>query len=185
MLNLTQLPCHMLVLGGARSGKSQFAENIIISTNAAPHQVTYVATATVIDDEMEHRIAHHQQSRPSGWALVEEPVSITKVLANKSSSEHLILVDCLTLWLNNLLFNELSDEQIERQVDALCDVIKSSSATIVLVSNEVGQGIVSDNALARRFVDLSGRMNQKLAQAVGTVVLVTAGLPLYLKGGGT
>ncbi len=168
-----------LILGGARSGKSRFAEQLAINHNAPVH---YLATAQALDQEMVERIAHHQANRPDDWALLEEPVELVALLQQPECQQaKVILVDCLTLWLSNLLCRGDTDEQLKTQIDLLAQTIATHPGKLLLVSNEVGQGVVADNLLARRFVDQSGWMNQIMAQVATEVVLVTAGLPLWLK----
>jgi len=163
-----------LVLGGARSGKSRYAESLI--TAQAPPWV-YVATAQAGDDEMTERIAAHRARRDAGWQTVEAPHDLAGVIESASGQARL-LVDCVTLWLSNRMLVEADlDGEIERLEDALA----RRTGVTVLVSNEVGYGIVPDNALARRFRDLQGRLNQRLAARADRVVLVVAGLPLVVK----
>ena len=164
-----------LVLGGARSGKSRFAEQLIEESGLAR---VYVATGEAGDDEMRERIAAHERRRGSGWRTIEEPLALAEALRREDRPAQAMLVDCLTLWLSNLL-------QAGRDVDAatedLIRAIASMHSPVVLVANEVGLGIVPDNVLARRFRDEAGRLNQKIAEAVQTVHFVAAGLPLTLK----
>jgi adenosylcobinamide kinase/adenosylcobinamide-phosphate guanylyltransferase len=163
-----------LVLGGARSGKSRHAEGLI---TAAPPPWIYVATAHAGDAEMAERIALHRANRPNGWVTYEAQNDL--VLAIADSPPHApLLVDCLTLWLSNRM---LADAEIERDIDALEGALDRRESSIVLVSNEVGSGIVPENALARRFRDVQGRLNQRIAARAQRVVLMVAGLPLTLK----
>lgn len=165
----------VLVLGGARSGKSDFAEGLVRKSGLTP---VYLATGAAFDGEMEERIARHRASRGDGWLTIEEPRDIAGVLERESRAERAVLIDCLTLWLSNLMFAEADIEaETARLVGALAEV----EGPVVLVSNEVGGGIVPDNALARRFRDEQGRLNRRVAEAAGMVVLVAAGLPLVLK----
>ena len=168
-----------LILGGARSGKSHFAETLIMR-HAAPW--LYVATAQAFDDEMAERIAGHRARRGPGWTTVEAPLDLAGALEPEGRSGRPVLVDCLTLWLSNIM---LADRAIEAETDRLLAVLARrlpGAAPLVLVSNEVGLGIVPDNALARRFRDAQGVLNQRVAAAADHVVLMTAGLPLVLKG---
>ena len=161
-----------LVLGGARSGKSRYAEGLV---TALPPPWIYVATAEARDDEMTKRIALHQTRRGSGWRTMEAPRDLIAALA--ACGDAPVLVDCLTLWLSNLLLaNADIDGEIERLEKALI-----RPAPVVAVANEVGFGIVPDNALTRRFRDIQGGLNQRLAARAGRVVLVVAGLPLVVK----
>lgn len=163
-----------LVLGGARSGKSRLAESLIARH---PPPWLYVATAEAGDAEMAARIAAHRARRGVAWTTIEAPRDLAGRLAEHAGLP--VLVDCLTLWLTNLM---LADADIEAEIARLERVLDESRDSIVLVANEVGSGIVPDNALARRFRDLQGQLNQRLAARADRVVLVVAGLPLFVKG---
>jgi len=163
-----------LVLGGARSGKSRYAESLV--TAFAPPW-TYVATAEPLDDEMRVRIAEHRARRSADWRAVEAPRDLAGAL-EQTSAGGAVLVDCLTLWLSNLM---LAGADIEAESARLETVLTRVAAPVVLVSNEVGSGIVPDNALARQFRDAQGRLNQRMAARADRVVLVVAGLPLVVK----
>jgi adenosylcobinamide kinase/adenosylcobinamide-phosphate guanylyltransferase len=163
-----------LVLGGARSGKSRYAESLVTST--APPWV-YVATAQALDEEMAERIAHHRGRRGAGWHTVEEPHGLAGAIAGAPPGT--MLVDCLTLWLTNRM---LAEADIEAETGRVEAALARRGGVAVLVSNEVGSGVVPDNVLARRFADLQGRLNQRLAARADRVVLVVAGLPLTIKG---
>lgn len=167
-----------LILGGARSGKSAQAERL---AQASGLDCVYIATATAGDGEMAERIRHHQQRRDSRWHTVEEPLALAQVLMREASSRRCLLVDCLTLWLTNLLIDE-DTERFAREREALLHVIQELPGRILLVSNEVGQGVVPMNALARRFVDEAGWLHQALARDSDRVLFVVAGLPQVLKG---
>lgn len=167
-----------LILGGARSGKSRLAENLVLS-NQGP--AIYIATAEALDDEMQKRIHQHQQQRGDGWQLIEEPTRLAQVLEQQETSSS-ILVDCLTLWLTNCLLADENGELWQQERQYLLDVVAQKQRNIVFVSNEVGQGVVPVDALSRRFVDEAGRLHQALAELCERVVLVTAGLPQVLKG---
>ncbi len=170
------LPKLTLVLGGARSGKSRLAEALVLGSGLAP---VYIATAEAHDDEMAARIASHRADRDGrGWRTVEAPLDITAALAGVAAGEAALL-DCATLWLSNAL---LAKADLAAEEAALLLALAACAAPVVVVSNEVGSGIVPDNALARAFRDAQGRLNQRLAAAAGLVVLVAAGLPLVLKG---
>ena len=162
-----------LVLGGARSGKSRHAESLV---TAEPAPWTYVATAEPLDDEMRERIAAHRARRGDGWRAIEAPRDLAGALAGICDGA--VLVDCLTLWLSNLM---LADADIDAETARLETALASIAAPVVLVSNEVGSGIVPDNALARRFRDAQGRLNQRMAARADRVVLMVAGLPLVVK----
>jgi adenosylcobinamide kinase / adenosylcobinamide-phosphate guanylyltransferase len=163
-----------LVLGGARSGKSRYAESLVM---ALPSPWLYVATADARDSEMAERVAVHQGRRGPSWTTVETPRDIAGALAANANTP--ALVDCLTLWLSNVL---LADADVDAEIEHLDGALARAAAPIVLVANEVGSGIVPDNALGRRFRDLQGLLNQRMAARVDRVFLVVAGLPLTLKG---
>jgi adenosylcobinamide kinase/adenosylcobinamide-phosphate guanylyltransferase len=170
-------PCVTLILGGARSGKSRYAENLLGNFE----HLIYLATAEAShaddqDGEMAARITEHIKRRGPQWQTVEEPIDIISVLSAHSKAP--ILVDCMTMWLANIMSVGLN---IEAEIDALANYLKGLSGPIVLVSNEVGQGIVPDNALARTYMDGTGRMNQSLAACADQVVVMHAGLPQILK----
>ena len=169
------LPPLSLVIGGARSGKSSFAESLIAGTGR-PRR--YIATAEARDDEMRDRIAQHRRDRGTGWTTVEAPLDLPAALALARADE-VVLIDCATLWLTNHL---LAEHDIAGETASLLAALAACPAPVVIVSNETGWGIVPENALARRFRDEQGRLNQRLAQAADLVVTVIAGLPLTLKG---
>lgn len=170
----------LLVLGGARSGKSRHAE---AQCEALPGIMTYIATAEAYDDEMHERIATHRARRNARWRTIEAPIDLPAAIRNvhAHTPSGPILVDCLTLWLSNLL---LAGEDITRWSEELIAAITGCTIPIVLVANEVGLSIVPDNALARRFRDEAGLLNQHVAAACDRVVFVAAGLPLMLKQSG-
>ena len=163
-----------LVLGGARSGKSKYAESLI---TALPPPWLYVATAEALDAEMTERIAVHRARRGGDWRTIEAPHDLAGALAAPAGAP--VLVDCLTLWLSNRM---LAQADIDAETDRLEDALGRRASPLVLVSNEVGLGIVPDNALARRFRDLQGHLNQRIAARADRVVLMVAGLPLTVKG---
>ena len=165
----------LFVLGGARSGKSRYAQ---ARAESVAGDLVFVATAEAFDDEMRQRIAHHRADRDARWRTIEAPRDLPAAIEALSGGEAVVLVDCLTLWVSNLL---LADADVARAGQDLCDAIARFSGTLILVANEVGLGIVPDNALARRFRDAAGRLNQDVAAAADEVVLLTAGLPLALK----
>jgi adenosylcobinamide kinase / adenosylcobinamide-phosphate guanylyltransferase len=166
----------VLVLGGARSGKSSYAEGLVTASGLAP---VYVATAEPGDGEMAERIGHHRASRGATWRTVEEPLDLEATLAREGVEGSAVLVDCLTLWLSNLMHAGID---LEARSRALCEEVRRAAGLLVLVSNEVGLGLVPDTPLGRRFRDAQGRLNQAVAQAADHVVFVAAGLPLFLKG---
>jgi len=167
-----------LVLGGARSGKSTYAEGVVASLT--PPYV-YVATARIWDEEMRLRVQAHRQRRGVQWEVRETPLDLTGVLRDLQGKGRPVLVDCLTLWLTNVLMQDRGPEP-EKLVESLCEMLRAVDYPLVLVSNEVGGGIVPENALARRFRDLSGWTNQRVAAVCPKVTCVMAGLPLSLKG---
>jgi adenosylcobinamide kinase/adenosylcobinamide-phosphate guanylyltransferase len=168
-----------LVLGGARSGKSAYAERLIREGVGRGGLATYLATAEPGDGEMAERIAHHRAARGTGWRTVEEPLDLVGTLRRIARPDRPVLVDCLTLWLSNLMH---ADRDIAGETARLASCLGDLAGPVVLVSNEVGQGIVPDNALARAFRDHAGRLNQAMAAASDRVVFVVAGLPMVLKG---
>lgn len=169
--------CH-LILGGARSGKSYFSEQAALSSYAETNngELIYLATATAGDKEMASRIAHHQDRRGPEWRLIEEPLEIAPIIEQASSSTT-ILIDCLTLWLSNCLHHECWLEKRSSLIEAL----EHTSANVIMVSNEVGSGIVPMGELSRQFVDESGWLHQQIAAIASDVTLVVAGLEMPLK----
>ena len=177
----------ILITGGTRSGKSEFAR---IAAESLPGPRAYVATCLAVDDEMRRRIRKHQESRPKSlWETIEEPFELTATLRDHKQF-NVFLIDCLTLWLNNHHYRArqqgqtLSEEQVAVMAENLIEACASTSGSAILVTNEVGSGIVPENQEARLFRDLMGRCNQLVARAADEVVLVTCGLPLKLKNGG-
>ncbi|MEH6758428.1 MAG: bifunctional adenosylcobinamide kinase/adenosylcobinamide-phosphate guanylyltransferase [Parasphingorhabdus sp.] len=165
----------LLVLGGARSGKSRYAQSHV---EAMGSKLAYIATAQALDSEMAGRILRHQSDRDGRWHTIEAPFALPEAITEASHKADAILVDCLTLWLSNLM---LDDRDVESAGDALCKVVQKTSCPVALVANEVGLGIVPDNALSRQFRDSAGWLNQKLAKVVEEVIFVAAGLPMRLK----
>lgn len=163
-----------LVLGGAASGKSAFAEKWVKTQLSKPH---YIATAQAFDNEMQDKILSHQRARGPHWITHEAPMDLPSTLA--TIREGAVLIDCVTLWLSNLL---LAEQAIDSEVDKLIQALLDSPCNVTLVSNEVGYGIVPDTALGRKFRNIQGRANQRLAEVCDNVSLVVAGLPLVLKG---
>ncbi len=166
-----------LVLGGARSGKSRVAEALTRRWAGRTPVPSYIATAEALDDEMSERIAQHQADRGRDWTTIEAPLSLPAALMR--TREQIALVDCLTLWLSNLM---LADRPTENACDALITALQGRSAPTVLVANEVGLGIVPETSLGRRFRDAAGHLNQAIARMADAVVFTAAGLPLVLKG---
>src|SRR4051794_12541028 len=169
------LPRLTLVLGGARSGKSRHAE-ALVTANASPW--IYVATAQAFDDEMTERIAQHRARRADGWQTLETTHDLAGLVRSHGDANTPILIDCLTLWLSNVM---LADMDAQAACAELTDALAAARGPIVAVSNEVGLGIVPDNALARAFRDAQGRLNQQIAALADRVILMAAGLPLTLK----
>ncbi|MDH0748254.1 bifunctional adenosylcobinamide kinase/adenosylcobinamide-phosphate guanylyltransferase [Pseudomonas sp. GD03842] len=167
-----------LILGGARSGKSRLAEKLAVDSGL---DVVYIATSQPLDGEMNARVALHRQRRPASWGLVEEPLELARVLKENASPEHCLLVDCLTLWLTNLLM--LDDPQrLAQERDALLEGLAALPGHIIFVSNETGLGVVPLGELTRRYVDEAGWLHQALAERCQRVVFTVAGLPMTLKG---
>ncbi|EOG3619231.1 MULTISPECIES: bifunctional adenosylcobinamide kinase/adenosylcobinamide-phosphate guanylyltransferase [unclassified Pseudomonas] len=167
-----------LILGGARSGKSRLAEQL---ASASGLPVTYIATSQPLDGEMNERVLLHRQRRPDDWGLIEEPLALAAVLRAEAAEGRCLLVDCLTLWLTNLLMLE-DDQRLAEERDALLACLEQLPGTLVLVSNETGLGVVPMGELTRRYVDLAGWLHQTVAERCQRVVLTVAGLPLMLKG---
>ena len=166
-----------LVIGGARSGKSRHAQSLAEATGGA---LTFVATAEAFDDEMRARIARHRADRDTRWRTVEAPLDLAEAIAAHDAPGGVVLVDCLTLWTSNLLLRETDPEPA---IAALIDQLAQARGRIILVANEVGWGIVPDNALARAFRDLAGSINQRVAAAADRVDFVVAGIAMPLKQG--
>ena len=175
MLERVPFPSSTLVLGGARSGKSAHAQAL---AEASGLDRVFVATAHAYDDEMVGRIARHVAARDATWRTIDAPYDLVDALAGHAAPARVLLVDCLTLWLSNLM---LRGDDVEAATEAFAARVPRLPGTAIFVSNEVGWGIVPENALARRFRDAQGRLNQRIAAACGTVVLVAAGLPLVMK----
>ncbi len=166
----------IFVTGGARSGKSSYAERLAAQSGQA---VTYLATAVAFDNEMKDRIRRHQSERPADWLTVEEPVDVAQ--AARQVQAPVLLLDCLSVWVNNLMFHDFSDGQILDAAAELVSVAGNRAGTTICVTNEVGFGIVPDNALSRRYRDVLGWVNQRVAGASDEAYLLVSGLPLKLK----
>ncbi|ARU90664.1 bifunctional adenosylcobinamide kinase/adenosylcobinamide-phosphate guanylyltransferase [Pseudomonas sp. M30-35] len=169
---------HELILGGARSGKSRLAERVAEESGLA---VTYIATSEPLDDEMSQRIAHHRQRRPAHWRLIEEPLQLAKILQENAAADRCLLVDCLTLWLSNLLMLN-DDARMQGEIDQLLECIEALPGRVIMVSNETGLGVIPLGELTRRYVDQAGWLHQALAERCQRVVFTVAGLPMVLKG---
>ncbi|WP_349929629.1 bifunctional adenosylcobinamide kinase/adenosylcobinamide-phosphate guanylyltransferase [Acinetobacter sp. A1-4-2] len=167
-----------LILGGARSGKSRLAEQVAKDSNL---KVAYIATAQALDTEMQERIHHHQAQRPAHWAVIEEPYSLAERLQKIDVANQLILVDCLTLWMTNLLMHENPELQMH-QCQKLLDILPILESDVILVSNETGLGVVPMGEISRKFVDESGRLHQQLGKIADKVIFCVAGFPMILKG---
>jgi len=170
---IADLPHVTLILGGARSGKSRHAERMMV---ALPPPWTYIATGQAFDDEMRDRIAEHRRRRGDGWQTIEAPVDLADALAQAGSSP--VLIDCLTLWLTNLM---LGDHDIPAALTAFETILERRNQPTLLVSNEVGMGIVPETPLGRRFRDEAGWLNQRMAAKAGRVLMMVAGLPMTVK----
>ena len=179
-----------LIVGGARSGKSTLAEKRALESGLP---VVYIATAQALDGEMQRRITLHQARRPAEWGLVEAPLALPEAIRAHAAEGRCLLVDCLTLWLSNLLFANAAARQAEAgeavdcallagQMQALVDALRDATGQVFLVSNEVGWGIVPMHPVSRLFADEQGRLNQRVAEVCDRVTLVAAGQPLTLKG---
>jgi adenosylcobinamide kinase/adenosylcobinamide-phosphate guanylyltransferase len=169
----------ILITGGCRSGKSQFALDY---ANRHFRKKLYLATCEALDEEMAKRIEHHKKSRGLEWQTVEEPIKIAEAIRQHENDMEVILLDCITLWLSNLLMRQKSDHEIMEEVSRLMDTVKKSQPSLIFVSNEVGMGIVPLEALGRRFRDLAGMANQKIAEVAQTVILMVSGIPIFMKG---
>jgi len=168
----------VLIVGGARSGKSTYAVQL---AKKSKQKVIFIATCTFKDEEMEGRIKQHRLSRPSSWKVIVEGKNIAAVLQKMNSSKHALVVDCLGLWVSNLLEDKLTDRQIEQEFKKLASVLDKAKGTVILVSNEVGCGLVPAYFLGRRFRDLLGRANQIIAKKADEVFLMQIGFPTQLK----
>ena len=165
-----------LVLGGTRSGKSAFAESLVQACGLQP---VYVATAECVDDEMRDRIATHRARRGAAWRTVEAPVDLVRATGRESTPQACLLVDCLTVWLGNLMHH---GRDVDAATEALLESLVTAPGPLVLVANEVGLGIVPDNAMARAFRDRAGWLNQAVARVAESVYFVAAGIPMAIKG---
>lgn len=170
----------VFVIGGCRSGKSRQA--LETAKTLSWTNPVFIATCTPFDDEMKQRIARHQQERSRDWRTVEAPLQLAQAIADAGGQAGVLLVDCLTLWINNLLMDNNDPEQILEQIKRLTQAVEAAKCPVILVSNEVGTGIVPQNKLARRYRDLVGTANQAVARCVDQVVWMVAGIPVVIKG---
>ncbi len=169
----------IFITGGCRSGKSRYALNY---ANQHFSKKLFLATCEVLDEEMARRIENHKKVRGPEWQTMEEPVEIVDKIRKYGSDTGVILIDCLTLWLYNLLMRSDNNLRVIDETEKLINIIKQSQASLILVSNEVGMGIVPADPLSRRYRDLLGTMNQRVAEALDTVIFMVSGIPIFLKG---
>jgi adenosylcobinamide kinase/adenosylcobinamide-phosphate guanylyltransferase len=169
----------IFITGGARSGKSRFALDY---ANRHFSKKLYLATCEVLDEEMVRRVENHKKRRSKEWNTVEEPVEIVDKIDEYGDKVEVVLLDCITLWLSNLLMRQNSDAKIMDEIDRFINTIKQDQTSFIIVSNEVGMGIVPADPLGRRFRDLQGIVNQRIAEVTETVILMISGIPMFLKG---
>jgi adenosylcobinamide kinase/adenosylcobinamide-phosphate guanylyltransferase len=170
---------NILIIGGCRSGKSAWALSEAEKFNT--HRRLFIATCQPYDDEMRTRIDRHQRERDASWETLEIPLELPATLAAHNARGNVILTDCLTLWMTNLMLAEWSDAEIDAQIAALMDTLSAMRCPVILVANEVGQGIVPENQMARRFRDWAGMVNQKVAACADQVLWMVAGIPVKIK----
>lgn len=169
----------ILITGGCRSGKSRFALDY---ANQHFSKKLYLATCEALDEEMARRIAHHKKMRSPEWQTIEEPVEIIDKIKQYGAETDVILLDCITLWLSNLLMRQKDDFEIMKETDRLIEATRQCLASFIVVTNEVGLGIVPADPLSRRFRDLSGMANQRIAEAADTAIFMVSGIPIFLNG---
>lgn len=169
----------IFVIGGCRSGKSSHA---LALAEQLPGEKRFIATCIPYDEEMQERVVNHQKGRESHWITTEAPVDLPGAIREQSTASGIVLADCLTLWISNLIMQDLDGEEIILAIDRLVASVQEAPGTVILVSNEVGTGIVPENKMARRFRDYAGLANQKVAAAVHRVVWMVAGIPVAVKG---
>jgi len=169
----------IFITGGCRSGKSRFALDY---ANRHFSKKLYLATAEVLDEEMALRVEHHKKARGPEWQTIEEPLRVVEKIREYGNHAEAILFDCMTLWLSNLLLRGDDESEIMEEVERLGIVIQETHATLIIVTNEVGMGIVPSDPLGRRFRDLAGMANQKMASLADTVIIMISGIPMALKG---
>lgn len=169
----------IFIIGGCRSGKSKHA--LQIAEDMPGGRKFYIATCVPQDDEMKQRVAKHQRERSQAWVTIEEPLGLPQALSQNSSKADVLLVDCLTLWLSNLLTETNNEAKLEEKTFQLIEALKKATCPIILVSNEVGTGIVPENKLARQYRDITGQINQAVAHCANKVVWMVAGIPVTIK----
>jgi adenosylcobinamide kinase / adenosylcobinamide-phosphate guanylyltransferase len=169
----------ILVIGGCRSGKSRHA--LELTEKISGSKRIFIATCMPLDDEMKERIDHHKMERDKNWTTIEAPVQLPEAISENSREGDVILIDCLTLWINNLLMENENPDFIDKRIHKLVLAIKETKCPIILVSNEVGAGIVPENKLARQFRDIAGFTNQKVAECADSVIWMIAGIPVSIK----
>jgi adenosylcobinamide kinase/adenosylcobinamide-phosphate guanylyltransferase len=170
----------VFVIGGCRSGKSTYA--LRTAAKIPGGRKIFIATCVPQDDEMRQRVAKHQKARSQSWTTVEEPLHLPEAILKNSRKADVILVDCLTLWVSNLLMETADEKKIEEKISLMIDALEKAACPLVLVSNEVGTGIVPENQLARQFRDITGWLNQAVAKSARQVVWMVAGIPVTVKG---
>ena len=170
----------MFIIGGCRSGKSTYA--LQTAEKVPAQRKIYIATCVPQDDEMKQRVAMHQTARSKSWTTVEEPLRLPEAIVQNSRRADVIVIDCLTLWVNNLLMETDDEKQIEETISQLIDTLDKATGQIVIVSNEVGAGIVPENRLARQYRDIMGLANQAVAKTADKVIWMVAGIPVVVKG---
>lgn len=168
----------ILITGGARSGKSQFAQKLAVEAGG---KVLFIATAEAKDEAMRLRIEAHRESRPAGWKTLEAPLGVSEIIAQHIGEAGIVVIDCITMLVANIMLQGRGEELVLKEIEALINQMDALEATFILVTNEVGLGIVPDNELSRRYRDCLGRANQILAQHADEVYLMLAGIPLRLK----
>ena len=169
----------IFVIGGCRSGKSSHA---LALAEQLPGEKRFIATCIPYDEEMKERVANHQKGRDTHWVTTEAPVDLPGAIQKHATASGVVLADCLTLWISNLIMQDLSGDEIVQAIDRLVASVQDAPGAVILVSNEVGTGIVPENKMARRFRDYAGLANQKVAAAVNRVVWMVAGIPVGIKG---
>jgi adenosylcobinamide kinase/adenosylcobinamide-phosphate guanylyltransferase len=169
----------IFITGGCRSGKSRYALDYV---NRHFSKKLYLATCEVLDQEMAQRVENHKKMRGPEWQTVEEPLEVVEKVRRYGDEAEVVLLDCITLWLSNLLLKWDDDSKVTGEVDRLIETLKKSQTSFLIVSNEVGMGIVPADPLSRRFRDLSGTANQRIAEVADTLILMVSGLPIFLKG---